>query len=188
MPVLVPNEKELVQAALADLSAFSRLYELYADKIYNYCYYKIYNTQLAQDLTSEIFEKALLAFAEGKFTYQEEIGFGAWLYRIAHNKIVDHYKKASTKNENSLENLTTPPSSDEDMETLDYTLDVKIDSDKIKNIVADLDDQTQSIIVLKFTEDYSFKRIAEILETNESTVKMRYYRALEHIKNKLTKL
>lgn len=186
MPNSLTKEKELelTTKTLEDVSAFTELYEAYVDKIYNYCFYKLYNEELANDMTGDIFLKALEAFQQGKYTFNEQVGFGGWLYRIAHNRIVDHYKKASTRKEIQLDEKINPKS-DFEVEKLDIELDNNAEIQRIYEIIALLDDQTQSIFVLKFTEEYTFARIGEILSENESTVKMRYYRALKFIKKNL---
>jgi RNA polymerase sigma-70 factor (ECF subfamily) len=174
-------EKKIVEAALQDLTAFSELYELYADKIYNYCYYKLYNTELANDITSEVFLKALNAFKDRKYKYDNAVGFGGWLYRVAHNAIVDYYKKSSTRKEIALDEGLSQ-SADNDVHEIETNLDAQEQMGKIQAFIKDFDDQTQTLLVLKFSEDYTFKHIAQLLDINESTVKMKYYRALEYIR------
>lgn len=72
---------------------------LYADYLYNYCYFRVNNAELAQDLVQDTFLSALKA----KDTYRGQASEKTWLVSILKNKIIDHYKKASTKNESPLQ-------------------------------------------------------------------------------------
>lgn len=185
MDISKQEEKNLVEKTMQDIAHFSDLYELYQEKIYNYCYYRIYNEELACDFTGDVFMKAIEAMQNGKYSWDDRVGFGGWLYRIAHNRIVDHYKKASTKREILLDEKI-----DKAFEADAHELDEKIDTQNaltdVYKFIADFDDQTQSLFVLKFSEEHTFSEIADILELNESTVKMKYYRAIEHIKKQLS--
>ena len=82
---------------------------LYADYLYKYAYYRVNNDELAQDLVQDVFLSAL----KGKDTYKGEASEKTWLVSILKNKIIDHYKKASTRNESPLQlNTYEAPSYD----------------------------------------------------------------------------
>ena len=83
--------------------------ELYADYLYKFAYYRVNNDELAQDLVQDSFLSALKA----KETYKGEASEKTWLTSILKNKIIDHYKKASTRNESPLKlNTYSVPSYD----------------------------------------------------------------------------
>ena len=88
----VAGEKDLVRDAQdGNSQAFARLYDVYVERIYRYAYYRVSDDQAAQDITSEVFLKAW----EKLGTYQPgSHPFIAWLYRIAHNAVIDHYRAA----------------------------------------------------------------------------------------------
>jgi RNA polymerase sigma-70 factor (ECF subfamily) len=77
------------------LDYFSELYETYFDKIYKFVFLKTYDKELAQDITSETFLKALDKI--NTFKNNKESSFNAWIYRIAYNLIIDDYKVANRK-------------------------------------------------------------------------------------------
>ncbi len=83
------QDEELVAAAQADPQAFAALYERYLQRIYRYCYNRLRDRQAAEDVTSEVFLKALAQLPN----YRSGT-FGAWLYTIAHNAVVAHYRAA----------------------------------------------------------------------------------------------
>ena len=84
------EERMLVlRAAKHDPEAFARLYDRFVDKIYKYIYYKVGAKSDAEDLTAQVFLKAWEAIGKYRVT---ERPFSAWLYRIAHNLVVDHFR------------------------------------------------------------------------------------------------
>jgi RNA polymerase sigma-70 factor, ECF subfamily len=181
------KEKLLVNKCLEDVSNFTEIYRLYVNKIYNYCYYRTYNKELSEDITSDIFLKAIESFANNKYSYNENIGLLPWLYRIAHNAVIDNYKSQSKKISINVDDVNNDLISDYSSNDIDESLDLMEDIDKVKAIIKNFDDEIQSIIVLKYTEELSFREIAETLDLNESTVKMKFYRTLEYIKKLLIK-
>src|SRR5215210_5930293 len=84
------NEAELAQrASTHDQAAFAELYNAYVDKIYKYIYYKVGNAPDAEDLCEQVFLKAWEAI--GRYTWCG-YPFSSWLYKLAHNVVVDHYR------------------------------------------------------------------------------------------------
>lgn len=178
------EEKTLVYAAINDIAAFSDLYKHYVDKIYNYFYYRVYNnSDIASDLTSELFLKVLEALQNKKYKYDENIGFAGWLFRVAHNLVVDYYKKSKTHQQKSLDEALVG------VDSISTGIEKQIDNQqimiKLNALLAKFDDQTQELVVLKCSEDYTFNQIAQIMQLNESTVKMKFYRAVESLKKSL---
>src|SRR5688500_9949083 len=87
---MLANEAELAQrASRHDQEAFAALYTAYVEKIYKYLYYKVGSTQDAEDLCEQVFLKAWEAI--GRYTWCGYT-FSSWLYRLAHNLVVDHYR------------------------------------------------------------------------------------------------
>ena len=88
----VQDELILVRRAQQqDQEAFAELYEAYFDRIYRYIVLKIGDRTEAEDMTQQVFLKALKSLPAYKW---KEVPFSAWLYRIAHNLMVDHFRKA----------------------------------------------------------------------------------------------
>jgi RNA polymerase sigma-70 factor (ECF subfamily) len=86
----IEREKRLaLRAAQRDSEAFAALYDAYVDKIYKYVFYKVGGQAEAEDLTAQVFLRAWEAIGEYEW---REYPFSAWLFRIAHNLIVDHHR------------------------------------------------------------------------------------------------
>ena len=89
------TETELLSAAMAfDERALSELYDRYEAKIYSYIYRRTGEQTLAEDLTAQVFLKMLEAIRKQKAWHSS---FSGWLYRIAHNLVVDHYRRRDRK-------------------------------------------------------------------------------------------
>lgn len=136
------------------LDNFSILYETYFDKIYRFVYLKTYDRQLAQDITSETFLKALDKI--NTFKNNKESSFKAWIYRISYNLIIDDYKVANRK-----------VSVEEVMEfwyDFDFATDID-NKDKIReifNFFETLNPKHKQILIMRIWDDLSFKEISEL--------------------------
>ena len=101
------DEEGLVgEAVRGDQGAFARLYEAHFDRIYRYVYLKIGDREEAEDMTQQVFLSALRSITSFKY---QGTPFTAWLFRIAHNQIVDHFRK-KTRRPVTLEIDETVPS------------------------------------------------------------------------------
>ncbi|NDK07943.1 sigma-70 family RNA polymerase sigma factor [Candidatus Gracilibacteria bacterium] len=140
------------------LEHFTVIYDTYFDKIYKFVFLKTYDKELAQDITSETFLKALDKI--NTFKNNRESSFNAWIYRIAYNLIIDDYKVA-----NRTINI------DEVLER-SYDLDFAGDLDnkeKIKEVFRffdTLNPKHKQILIMRIWDDLSFKEISEL--TGES--------------------
>ncbi len=173
--VLPPqSEKILIDRAIAgDANAFGELYSRYLDPIYRYIFFRVGEQEEAEDLTETVFLKAWEAIPGYK-----DFGnpFSSWLYRIAHNMVVDFHRKIKTV-PNRLE-------ADEPIEIVDEslnTLGMVIEAEQFVELgkaIAQLTAEQQQVIVLRFIEDMSHAEIAKIIGKNEGTCRMIQHRAL----------
>lgn len=176
-----PDEKlkDLVERAKRyDTEAFGELYDLYFDKIYNYVFYKVGDTIEAEDLTEQVFLKALESIRS--FAWRGA-PFSAWLFRIAGNLVVDYYRKRSR--------MTTVPidSSFKDILTSAGTEDVeevvmkKFSWEKLYLAISKLTEEQQQVVILKFLTNLSNTEIANFLKKTEGAVKSLQHRALNSL-------
>lgn len=173
--VLPPqSEKILIDRAIAgDANAFGELYSRHLDPIYRYIFFRVGEQEEAEDLTETVFLKAWEAIPGYK-----DFGnpFSSWLYRIAHNMVVDFHRKIKTV-PNRLE-------ADEPIEIVDEslnTLGMVIEAEQFVELgkaIAQLTVEQQQVIVLRFIEDMSHAEIAKIIGKNEGTCRMIQHRAL----------
>lgn len=171
------NELELiVQAQSGQSDAFGKLYDAYVKKIYNFIYYKTWHQESAEDITSQTFFKALNAIK--KFN-PEKGSFSSWLYQIARNNISDHFRalKPTTNIEDAWDIS--------DKTDILADTDTKLKLDKLREGLSILTNEQREIVILRLWEGLSHKEIAEIMQKNESTVKVAYSRAVAHIRKEI---
>ena len=95
------SEENLVRQAIdGNQSAFTQLYDEHFDRIYRYIYFRVNSRAEAEDLTQEVFLKALQAIGSYKW---RDVPFASWLFRIAHNQVIDHSRKQSKQKRAPLE-------------------------------------------------------------------------------------
>ncbi len=172
------SDKNLIEAAKEDIANFKPLYEKYLKAVYRYCYNRLgRNKELAEDITSETFVKAIEKFQT--FMYRN-ISFVAWLYTIAHNLIVDYYRDKGERNVSIEDVPQFDKSKAEDVL-------VKLSKEEMKEEVigkaAELSDEMQNIFTLRHTEDLTFSQIAKLVGGTEGSIKMKYYRGIRKIQN-----
>lgn len=170
---LLLDEQKLIRLAQAgDQETFARLYDAYAERIYRYVYFRVADQEQAEDITSQVFLKAW----EKLHTYQAgESPFMAWLYRIAHNAVIDHYrtKKVSI----SLEEVNPVEVSYAD--AVDERLDLQVKSQKLREALQELTEEQQQVLILKFVGGLSTSEIAQQLGKRQGAVRALQMRALQ---------
>jgi RNA polymerase sigma-70 factor (ECF subfamily) len=165
----------LVRAAKSgDASAFGELYERYRDAIYRYCLSRTGTAHDAEDLTSDVFVKALHSLDR----YQERgLPFVAFLYRIARNAAID--RSRTLKQPLSVDELVTEPASRQNVEA-DATL--AIDRSILIAALTKLKKDHRDVIVMRFIEGYSALEVAAALGKTEGAVRTLQHRALERLR------
>lgn len=168
-------EEELIRNAKKDTAKFDVLYTNYYEQIFLFILKRVETEDIAADITSQVFLKALNNLSKYK-----EIGlpFGSWLYRIARNEIYDLHLKNKIEMVVSIESkgiwsMITEIS--EEKNEKDYS--------KLHVAIGTLNDDEIELIELRFFEKRHFKEIAEILEITENNAKVKTYRILDKLKN-----
>ena len=171
---MICNEAELVRRASGhDPAAFAELYNAYLDKIYKYIYYKVGNAHDAEDLCEQVFLKAWEAI--GRFTWHGH-PFSSWLYKLAHNLVVDHYR---TKRETTpLGNIVATPLEPADPRNAFHQT---LDADELIGAISQLTSEQRQVICLKFIEGYDNAEIAAMVDKKESAIRALQYRALHSL-------
>jgi len=167
----VQDEQNLVRRAQQqDQEAFSELYEAYFDKIYRYIVLKIGNRTEAEDMTQQVFLKALKSLPS--YNKWRDVPFSAWLYRIAHNQVVDHFRKTSRQQSIELTEAITPDDPDENPQ---HQTELKADIDQLVKATRQLTKAQQEVIALRFSSDLPVAEVARLMGKSEGAVK-----ALQH--------
>jgi len=165
----MPTEAEVVQKALRlDAEAFGQLYELYLDRIYRYVYHRVGSTVEAEDLTEQVFLRAW----EHLGSYNDRgLPFTAWLYRIAHNLVIDYHrtrKQTEPLSENLEEHRPGP----------EEAVACRLEAAEVADALRHLPPDQQQIITLRFVQGLSHAEAAVIMGKNEAALRALQYRAL----------
>ena len=180
------EEKELVEKARRDADAFGELYDQYYSQIFGYGLKRVANVEVAQDITSEVFFKALKHL--GKFRWQN-ISFSFWLYRIAANQINDYFWKGKRKM-SPLEESPEPASpSDPSVDLLEAEEELRRQADflVLHKSILELPSKYQEVITLRFFENRQFKEIGQILGMREGAAKALLRRSLKNLRKLIEK-
>ncbi|MDD3301298.1 MAG: RNA polymerase sigma factor [Patescibacteria group bacterium] len=173
--ILEENVAELVgRAKTGDSQAFALIYDTFIKKIYDFIFYKTMHQQLAEDLTSQTFLKAWK-----KISQFQKGNFSAWLYTIARNIVVDHYR--SQKEILTVEDFWELKADDNVFEEVEKRLKIE----KLREGLSHLKASEREILMLRLWQDLPFKEIAIILDKNEGATKMSFARAMESLKKEM---
>lgn len=171
------EEWELIQAAQRDAAQFRPLYNRYYTPIFHYIYRRTDDEALTADLCSQVFLSALQKI--GKYQYKG-VPFSAWLYRIASNEVIQHFRNLKKNRTVSLETSQLGELIQEDYKGEDQQA-----MNAMIKLLNDLDEKDLQLIELRFFEKRPFKEIAEILELTENNTKVKTYRILERLRKRI---
>jgi RNA polymerase sigma-70 factor (ECF subfamily) len=166
----VQDEPSLIRRAQQrDQVALTQLYEENFDKIYRYVVLKIGDRTEAEDMTQQVFLNALQSISSYK---SKGLPFSSWLYRIAHNQVVDYYRKKAKHATVPLDESLPLPAKEGD--PIDIT-ERKIEISELVTATRKLTKAQQEVISLRFTSEMSITEAAAAMGKSEGAVK-----ALQH--------
>lgn len=172
---MTQNEEDiLIAKARDDIREFEPLYEAYFEKIYQYVFHRTSNHAVTEDIVQQTFLKAIENFHS---YHSQGYSFGSWLYRIAHNLVVDEYAK---KKHLSLDEAVEH-GNDQDHLMLD-AVDNSIDRQRLTACISELPPHYQDVVELK-KQGLKVAHISEILEKTESAVKVTFFRAVKMLRD-----
>jgi RNA polymerase sigma-70 factor (ECF subfamily) len=165
------RERRLVEAAQKDPTRFAELYEENFERVYAFVARRVRNRDVAEDLTSEVFHKALAHLP--RFDWRG-IPFAAWLLRIASNAIADQWQRSAR------ESVENPPEASADMplEEIDQRA-------RLYRLVDELPADQQHVVRARFAEGKSIRETAHELGRTEGAVKQLQFRALANLRARM---
>jgi RNA polymerase sigma-70 factor (ECF subfamily) len=170
-------ENLVKQAISGDVEAFGELYTDHVTKIYRYVYYNVHNKEHAEDITQEVFLKAWKAIGSCK---GKEKTFSSWLYRIAHNLIIDKIRKSQKQSSREAE---LP----EDIRDTSDRMEISLEQRDLLKVIDVLSPNQRQVIVMKFIEEMDNREIAETMGKSTGEIRILQMRALETLRNTLGK-
>jgi RNA polymerase sigma-70 factor (ECF subfamily) len=169
------QEKALLQGARRfDREALTSIYDLYSPEIYRYGFRLLGDEHLAEDCLSETFTRFLKVTSSGNGPREH---LRAYLYRIAHNWITDHYRRLPPP---ELEMKDDTCASDH--EHLEQSVDVNMLRAKVRSALRLLTPEQRQVVILRFLQGFEHEEIAAALQKEVSAVKALQHRAIEALK------
>jgi RNA polymerase sigma-70 factor (ECF subfamily) len=171
----VQDEENLAHPAQQrDPEAFSQLYDKHFDRIYRYIAFRVGNQTEAEDLTQQVFLKAWESIGSYKW---KGLPFSSWLFRIAHNQLVDCLRKKNKRKETPLEEAQAVSATD-----LISAVERKLTSEQVASACRHLKEAQQEVISLRFSGGLSTAEVAKIMDKTEGAVKALQHSALKSLR------
>ncbi|MGI8550459.1 MAG: RNA polymerase sigma factor [Dehalococcoidia bacterium] len=167
------------RARAGDPEAQGRLFDHYWPKIVRYCYAHCGNLQDAEDLASEVFERMVTAI--GRFQWRDGVPFTAWLFRIARNQVISHYRRKGATVPLSDDGYDEPAAADDPQ----HTAELHLALDEVYRAAEKLPKSQQEVIRLRFGADLSLADTAKILEKKENNIKQLQHKAIARMRQLL---
>jgi RNA polymerase sigma-70 factor (ECF subfamily) len=162
------------QAASGSFDAFGQLYEMFLDKIYRYAFYQVRDKMTAEDVTETVFMKAWKQIASCK---GQGSTFSAWLYRIAHNQIVDTLKSGRSVAPLDLEDISN-------LDSPELNPGIPDEAEELADMMAELPEAQKQVIILKFIEGLNNTEISHVLNKSEQAIRILQMRGLARMREK----
>lgn len=166
----MPDEQKLMEVARHDSSAFAPIYETYFPRIYAYCARRTDTAQEAEDITSTVFIKAL----HGLDSYRGG-SVAAWLFRIAHNEMANHWRKRRPQVSLDAHEMDFAANTD----PLGAAITREQDAKLVQQIVRQLPDEQQNLLALKLDSGLTSAQIGEIIGKSASAVRVEIHRIMK---------
>lgn len=174
-------ETLVLAAQSGETDAFAKIYDHFVEQVYKYVFFKVDKTE-ALDLTENIFLKVWEKL--GSYQKTADSHFSSWLFRIAHNVVVDHYR---TRRENV---------SLEDADLMDekrhndpiFRTERKINQDQLRRAIGKLNKKYQQVILLLYVNEMDNSEAAKVMKKSEGSLRILKFRALKALKQVLEEM
>ena len=164
---------------------FAMIYEETMPRIYRYYYFKTMERELSEDLTSEVF---IRVYRNLRKTNLNGKSFIAWIYRIAHNLLIDHFRKNTVREQPLDQVIDSITVQDEEIlkkESRFLKKELGFEKPELLSALNSLTGLQKDVVILRFVEDMDYDTIAEIFNKNKGTVRGILFRAMEKIRKEM---
>jgi RNA polymerase sigma-70 factor (ECF subfamily) len=173
------RERALVELARADVAAFGELYDFYLPRIYGFVFRRVQDRDVAEDLTSMTFQRALENVRRADFRND---CFGGWLFRVASNAVVDHARR-----DRRFVSLVNLQESDEPGDLALDALAAALDRDQLRRALLGLAAGHRELLVMRFYDDLDTTELCAAFGCSRETLAVRLHRALRALRAAIAK-
>jgi RNA polymerase sigma-70 factor (ECF subfamily) len=176
---MIEEEDNLIELAKGrDGGAFGQLYDRYHPRIYRFIYLKVGRREEAEDLAHQVF---LSAWQHVEGYSHRGYPFSSWLYRIARNAVIDHYRtRRETQSIDEIDPENFADGGGLEAETANTLL-----LGEVRAILKEMKMEHQDVIIMRFVEELSLRETAALLQKSEGAVKLLQHRATKELKKRL---
>ena len=167
------DEARLVERAVSgDPEAFARLYDAYMDRVYRFMLLRVSDSQTAEDLASQVFLKAW----EHLDRYEiRGLSFAAWLFKIARNLVIDHYRTKKEAASLDADDAAEPVS----RRTVHGDIEQQLQAEELRSALNRLTEEQKAAVTLKYIEGFTTEEIAQVMGKREGAVRALQMRGLQ---------
>src|SRR4030042_903264 len=158
---------------------FSKIYDKYIDKIFRFIFLKVSSEDVTKDLCSETFLRGWEAFQDEKKIDNMQ----AFLYQIARNLVIDHYREKGRTQVVSAEEVPII----DPKPSIEEKIIQNSDLEQVKAVLANLNENYQNVIIWHYLDDLPIQEVARMLDKSENTTRVTLHRALKALKNELNR-
>jgi len=170
-------EDQLVERAKTEPDAFGELYDHYFGQIYRFIFSRVRDQEAAEDITSDVFIKALRAIGRYRPTGHP---FSAWLYQISTNAIVDHYRAKRPSADLDDAFAVVDPGTPVDERTIQRS-----EAAQVWAAIDTLPEHQRTAMTLKLGEDLKLAQIGVIMGKSEGAIKLLIHRGMQGVRQRL---
>ncbi|MBI1984788.1 MAG: RNA polymerase sigma factor [Candidatus Wildermuthbacteria bacterium] len=161
---------------------FSKIYDQHASRVYRFIFLKVSSQEIAEDLASEVFARAWNSYREESDSEPEIKNLQAYIYQIARNVVVDHYREKGRNKVVSADEKTNIP--DEGL-SMEDKAGIALELERVKKALEGLQDDYQDYVIWRYLDELSVPEIAEITGKSEENVRVGIHRAIQALKERL---
>jgi RNA polymerase sigma-70 factor (ECF subfamily) len=168
-----PDQQALLErASRAEPAALGEVYDQYADRIYAYIYRRVGQAEVAEDLTGQVFMRMLEAIRTGQGWRSS---FSGWLYRIAHNLVIDYYRRRGRV---TLVDIDEAAPIRATLGDPVRSAETQLNREQLRAALFQLTEEQAQVITLRFMEERSIAEVADLMDKTEGAIKALQYRAV----------
>jgi RNA polymerase sigma-70 factor (ECF subfamily) len=168
-----PDQQALLErASRAEPAALGEVYDQYAGKIYAYIYRRVGQAEVAEDLTGQVFMRMLEAIRRGQGWRSS---FSGWLYRIAHNLVIDYYRRRGRVTLVDIDEAAPIRATHGDPVRSSESL---LNREQLRAALFQLTEEQAQVITLRFMDERSIAEVADLMDKTEGAIKALQYRAV----------
>jgi RNA polymerase sigma-70 factor, ECF subfamily len=171
----------VARAVRRDRDAFGQLYNLYFERVYRYARLKLGNPVEAEDVTAAVFLSAWRAIDQ--FRPKHDASFAGWLFRLAHNALVDRYRRM--KPMVSLDAGLDEALAEQEVTSPEAALEWQLTLAELHQALQQLTEEQREVVLLRFVEGLSAREVGDIMGKHEGTVRGMQFRAIEALRRAL---